>query len=208
MTCLIRGLFALTIWIMLAGPCWGQRFIPIRPPRIPVTPMRLPHLPISPIQSAYQHSGNQAESDSGGSGVLFGVLAGLAAFIALIIGFTAWMDRTVAHLRIVRTPPGEAPEEIRRAWVGVELPLRTRDATPQNHPTLGVLSYRSSQCETAHGYSVDSRAALKALANHSPTAADWWRKYAPQVFERGNQLWFPPEVCEVIATPMNDEERR
>jgi hypothetical protein len=202
MAYLTRGLIALAICILFAGPCWGQRLIPIRPPRIPVTPIRLPHLPISPIQPANQHSGNQADSDSGGSGVLFGVLAGLGAFIALIIGFSAWMDRTVASMRIVRTPPGEAPEEIRRAWVGVELPLRSRETKPQNHPTLGVFSYRSSQCETAYGYSVDARAALKALASHAPTAADWWRKHAPHVLERGYQLWFPLEVCEVTHKPM------
>jgi hypothetical protein len=108
------------------------------------------------------------------------------------------MDGTVAHLRIVRTPPGEAPEAIRQAWIGVELPLRSWETKPQNHPTVGVLSVRNSECATAYGYSVDGRLALEALAHHSPPAAQWWRKHAPQVLDRGYQLWFPPEVCELV----------
>jgi hypothetical protein len=188
MTYLSRALFALTIWIMFAGPCWGQRFIPVRPPSPTVLP----------IHSPYLHSGNQTGSDGGDSGWLCLIFLGMLALGAVSLVIKASMERTVAHLRIVRTPPGEAPEEIRRAWVGVELPLRARETKPQNHATLGVLSFRNSECETAYGYSVDARAALKALANHSPTAAHWWRKHAPQILDREYQLWFPPEVCELV----------
>jgi hypothetical protein len=67
-------------------------------------------------------------------------VAGAGAIIGLIVFLVVRSNRTVAYVRIVRTPPGEAPEEIRRAWVGVELPLRRHETNPQCHPTEGVLS--------------------------------------------------------------------
>ncbi|HEY7315037.1 MAG TPA: hypothetical protein VH643_37170 [Gemmataceae bacterium] len=43
-------------------------------------------------------------------------------------------------VRIIATPPGEAPEEIRQAWLGLELPLAAGETGPHNVPTGGVLS--------------------------------------------------------------------
>jgi hypothetical protein len=189
MTHVSRVVLASTIWILLAGLCWGQGLVPIR---VPV------RIPVMPVHSLYRQSDNQSGSNSGDSGVLLWIFGGMIALGAVSLVVKAWMDRTVAHLRIVRTPPGEAPEAIRQAWIGVELPLRSGETQPQNHPMVGVLSLRSSGCATAYGYSVDGHSALEALAHHSPTAAQWWRKNAPQVLDRGYQLWFPPDVCELV----------
>jgi hypothetical protein len=127
------------------------------------------------------------------------IVAGLAACAGLIFGLAAWMNRAVASLHIIRTPPGEAPEEIRRAWVGAKLPLRSCQKKPGLHGSVGVLSHLEPQW--AMGYAVCGRAAVKALASHSPEAAAWWREYAPHVLARGYQLWFPCDVCEVIESP-------
>jgi hypothetical protein len=189
MTYLTRGLFSLFAWILLAGPCWGQGLIPVR---VPV------RIPVVPVHSFYPHSGNQSGSDKGDSGVLLWILGGIFVLYAVSLVIKASMEQTVAHLRIVRTPPGEAPEPIRQAWIGVELPLRSGETQPQTHPMVGVLSLRSSGCATAYGYSVDARSALKALAIHSPTAACWWQNHVPQVLHPGYHLWFPPEVCELV----------
>jgi hypothetical protein len=131
--------------------------------------------------------------------VVISILAGIAAVVGLMFGFAAWRGRAVASLRIVRTPPGEAPEVIRRAWVGVDLPLRRGETEPGRHLTVGVLSYQAPEMTT--GYAVDGRVAVKALASHSPEAAAWWREHAPHVVARGGRLWFPCEVCEVIGFP-------
>jgi hypothetical protein len=52
------------------------------------------------------------------------LLVGVGAIAGLVLGVFAWRNQTIALLRIHRTPPGEAPEEIRCAWMKVILPLR------------------------------------------------------------------------------------
>jgi hypothetical protein len=127
--------------------------------------------------------------------IALAVIAGiLASFVGLGVVVSIWSNRTVAHLRIVRTPPGEAPEEIRRAWVGAELPLRRHELKPGDHLSENVLSQNGLVWAT--GYSVDGRAAIDVLESHAPEAAAWWRKNAPHVLERGYRFLFSPEVCE------------
>src|SRR5262249_16921735 len=149
----------------------------------------------APIHPGAPHSGNQ-----GGGGVQVDpvyVFGGIGAFIlavvGLVVGINVWNNRTVARLRILRTPPGEAPEDIRRAWVGAELPLRRGETEPAPHESVNVLSQQSP--EWTNGYVVDGRAAVAALASLSPDAAAWWRANAPHVVARGYRLFFPAEVC-------------
>ena len=86
------------------------------------------------------------------------------------------------RIRIRSTPPGEAPEHIRAAWVGLELPLAPN--APGLHSVLGfgVLSAPKSaigqwfalllgrwQRET--GYIVEADQAVDLLAAKSPEAA-------------------------------------
>jgi hypothetical protein len=120
--------------------------------------------------------------------------------------------RTVAYVRVIRTPPGEAPEEIRRAWIGVELPLRRYETNPQCHVTEGVLSGQSPGMPPEFvddpGYAVSGKAAVKALAAHCPEAAEWWFKNAPRVVASGYQLWFPAGVCEKLGGPAAGPENK
>ena len=114
-----------------------------------------------------------------------------------LIGFAARQTRVVGHLRIVATPPGEAPEEIRAAWVGLALPLRKNYSKPVALPTVGVLSQK--QTEPAVGYAVLAAEALPLLTRHNPEAAAWWQKSAPHTRAPGYLLIFPIEVCETEA---------
>ena len=44
------------------------------------------------------------------------------------------------RIRVVRIPAGEAPENIRREWVGVELRLSQGEKGPRQLGSVGVVS--------------------------------------------------------------------
>jgi hypothetical protein len=98
-------------------------------------------------------------------------------------------------IRIISTPPGEAPLSIREAWVGLELPLATTQDQGQQLAGMGVLSW--SPCFMT-GYVVQGRVALEHLAAHSTEAAAWWRENVPAVLEPGYQFIFPVENCQKL----------
>jgi hypothetical protein len=111
-------------------------------------------------------------------------------------------------IRIISTPPGEAPEDIRRAWVWLVLPLagfRPRRKTWTSGVLTGPRSHLSFLAAALSGrlkrqvvYNVSGRVAIDALATRSPQAARWWRQNAAHVLRRGWLLGFPAEVCEEV----------
>jgi hypothetical protein len=46
----------------------------------------------------------------------------------------------VIFIRIIATPSGEASEEVRRAWIGLELPLAAGETGPRTVSIGGVLT--------------------------------------------------------------------
>jgi hypothetical protein len=76
-----------------------------------------------------------------------------------------------AIIRIIATPPGEAPEFVRRAWVGLELPVVRGQTLPEMLTAQGVLS--SQKQNPQPGYAVNGRAAIKILESACPEAAEW-----------------------------------
>lgn len=106
-------------------------------------------------------------------------------------------------------PPGEAPEEIRRSWIGVVIPLPPRMQSERDATGYGVLTGPRS-CWSAlfpflhvnktkwTGYWVRGREAVDALANKDPAAAQWWEENAPHVLRRFWGLSFPANVCRVV----------
>ena len=112
------------------------------------------------------------------------------------------------RIKIIVTPPGEAPYEIRRAWVGLVLPLsKTAKQNPQKRKTWGVLSGPKSlgellkvlwyrRFQISYGYVVNVDDAIAILAESNPEAADWWRLNTPHLIGKERQLMFDSDFCE------------
>lgn len=116
------------------------------------------------------------------------------------------------RVRIKATPPGEAPEHIRAAWVGLELPIARPWHGPQRAVGFGVLhgpksllgqwiAYFLGRGHTETGYIIDANLAVERLAAKSPVAAAWWREHAPHALAPGRYLLFAAEACEEIDRP-------
>ena len=80
-------------------------------------------------------------------------------------------------LKIIATPGGEAPIDVREALVGLTLPLTV--PTPRMFESDGVLS-RTRQSPRV-GYQVEGCQAVEILAEKAPWAAGWWHENAPHV---------------------------
>src|SRR5258706_3238485 len=91
------------------------------------------------------------------------------------------------RIRIIACPPGEAPPEVREAWVGLELTLSPASLGHRRAwLTTGVVSgprrWRQrlmgilrGRVEVHAGYPVNGREAVDALALKDPLAATSWR---------------------------------
>ncbi|MBI2760956.1 MAG: hypothetical protein HYX51_05975 [Chloroflexi bacterium] len=107
-------------------------------------------------------------------------------------------------------PPGDAPENIRRAWIGEILPVAGRERGMHAWGGHGVLFgprtilgdlARRLRGRPVHdgGFVVDARVAIQLLAERSPDAARWWIENTPRLFRPGYVLWFAPEACQELA---------
>jgi len=112
-------------------------------------------------------------------------------------------------IRIVRTPPGEAPLWVREKWVGLELPLASGDYGPRHAYTSGVLSGPRNRLIALvrlllgrlpyqSGYAVEAVTAVAILANVAPDAASWWRQNVPRSQRAGRKFMFHSSVCEIV----------
>ena len=111
-------------------------------------------------------------------------------------------------IRIISTPPGEAPEHVRAAWIGLILPAAV--SGPRTIQTVGVLSRPKTwfglllarifgRTQQARGYIVDAHRAVEILAAHSPDAAKWWRESAARSVRPGQYFLFQAEVCQEVT---------
>ena len=99
------------------------------------------------------------------------------------------------NVRIVATPGGEAPLDVRSEWVGLTLPV-FGPGRPATTETLGIVTGDLKPPMT--GFLVDGRQAVGILAEKSPGAASWWLERAPHVVVDGYLLVFSVDVCEVV----------
>lgn len=96
-------------------------------------------------------------------------------------------------IRIIATPPGFAPEEIRKAWIGLELPVATPQDFTDNPPEWNEIG-----TENLGGYIVLKSKAVHILRDHNQTlAADFWDSLGKGLFLR-----FSRDVCEPLETPV------
>ena len=117
-----------------------------------------------------------------------------------------WSEKTY-RIRIVRRPEGEAPDWVRDAWIGVEIPLLVPD--PVSTFGFGVLSGPKNivldwvlgligRARPIAGYVVSAETAVACLMERAPAAADWWRTNAPYLVRTGARFLFDPPACERI----------
>ena len=110
------------------------------------------------------------------------------------------------YIRIVATPPGEAPLEIRRAWEGVRIPLPLFNTKPHAWRSAGVLTGPRNFLDYIHalftgklvkkkGYAVAVTDAIAALEAANPEAAQWWRTNTPHMIKPGKAFVFAAEAC-------------
>ncbi len=113
------------------------------------------------------------------------------------------------QIQIKSTPPDEAPEHIRQAWIGLVIPVPPRFASRRRAFGVGVLSGPKSRlgallailfgrAKREVGYMVESRVAVDLLAARSPEAAAWWHENAPRLIEPGRCFMFAAESCEEL----------
>jgi hypothetical protein len=114
------------------------------------------------------------------------------------------------NVRIVKRPDGEAPEDVRGAWIGLSVPVLRHYSRIKRRGT-GVLSGPRSwlamwlkevvgPLPRMRGYAVDTVAAIDLLENINPLAAAWWRKNTPHLFEPGGCLFFEEDCCVVESS--------
>ena len=117
-------------------------------------------------------------------------------------------------IRIVGIPPGEAPEEIRRAWIGLILPLMHGGYGLRNSwasfgvltgpkSCLGLLVMPLLRRNRTDGYVVPVLDAVAILEGQHPNAAKWWRENVPHMMKAGRAFVFDGSVCELVY---EDEE--
>ena len=102
------------------------------------------------------------------------------------------------QIRIRTTPPGEAPDHVRREWVGLVLPVPRHLSGQRKVHGFGVLSGPEGGRQQMIGYIVESNVAVNLLANHAPAAAEWWRANVARMIEPGRYFMFAAECCEEI----------
>ena len=94
----------------------------------------------------------------------------------------------MASIKIIDTPPGKEPVEVRQQWVGMVMPY-----PPQE--TEGVqVGVQGGVSKIEDGYQVLSRDAFDLLLAKSPSAYRWFMDNG--IF--GSRLVFPREVCELL----------
>ena len=96
-------------------------------------------------------------------------------------------------IKIIATPPGQAPKEIREKWVGVSITLYE---PPKKEETVVQTGTQGGPAENMDGYVVATQEAFLELAKKHPKAAEWWEANLNPLF--APRLCFKKEVCELI----------
>lgn len=103
-------------------------------------------------------------------------------------------------ISIVRTPEGEAPLWVRKAWVGIILPCDPYSGPSEDR---GVLSGRNSRARSQ--FSVPQAEAIGLLESHNKEAAIWWRQ---QGFPKGDGCFGFSKADAVILSGVAPQKLR
>lgn len=83
-------------------------------------------------------------------------------------------ERIVEKIRIVKTPEGPAPENVRISWLGIEL-LAVR--TPSEVEERDFTTFQ--EIGNRGGYMVEVKSAIRKLREKSAQAAEWFEQNVP-----------------------------
>jgi hypothetical protein len=123
--------------------------------------------------------------------------------------FTRTGPPRATRILIVRVPAGDAPVDVRKAWVGVELPLHAPGLCKAKvagllEPPWGRLATWLRRLpgfgRVKVGYAVAAGPAVEELARRNPDAARWFRENVPHLLGPGRLFVFSPEECRTVET--------
>jgi hypothetical protein len=97
------------------------------------------------------------------------------------------------RIKIINTPPGQAPEWVRDEWVGLVLPLEENAPAEDEGIQMGTAGGKP---ENEDGYSVLTQDAIGVLSEKSLDAVCWWEDNLPLAFIP--RFVFRKEVCELL----------
>jgi hypothetical protein len=123
----------------------------------------------------------------------------LGYLVGTLVDLLGWgAPRTPLPKRvwITAAPPGDEPEDVREAWVGLVLPLAPGVTGSRPLSDTGEVP--------AWVYVVDGPGALALLAKENPEAAAWWRQHDPGRGQPGGRFVFPAEACELELPYVRD----
>lgn len=125
------------------------------------------------------------------------------------ISFERTAPPKATRVLVVREPNSEAPADVRKAWVGVEVPLhapglfRTKSFPLGKRPKNRFVRWirvRLGMVERKVGYLVSAEVAIAALSKKDPGAARWYRENVPELLGPGMTFVFDADVCRTTAT--------
>jgi hypothetical protein len=109
----------------------------------------------------------------------------------------------MTKVRIVASPPGEAPQQVRDAWIGLELPTSGRrfflTSGVLSGPRTwwqGLLALVRGGLRMESGYAVNALVAVDILATKDARAATWWRDHCADLLDGKRHFLFATQVCE------------
>lgn len=102
---------------------------------------------------------------------------------------------------IIATPSGQAPEEVRQKWIGVE--LETLDNPGAIIGSIGVLG-GAARKQNSSQFIVDRHEAVAALREKSPEAANWFNENVSSW--PGQKFSFGAEFCRELLHPGEEAE--
>lgn len=95
----------------------------------------------------------------------------------------------MAQVEIINTPPGQAPDWVRDAWIGLILPV--------DMDAVGVLQMGifGGEGQNDGGYNIPTEKALEFLEKKDQRAARWWYDNLPFM---PPWLVFHRDVCKLV----------
>jgi hypothetical protein len=112
-------------------------------------------------------------------------------------------------IEIVSLPKGDAPADLRRAWIGLR--LYAPFGLQQQIAVAGVLRHSLIRRIWSHitgryglwdGYLVNAEEAIRRLASRDPDAAAWWRSNTPHLLQEGQGLIFEADCGADLGPPI------